>query len=150
MSTLSHYGALLREAFAALHGGCDEEAPEQPGGSAPEETTPEALPALLTALRSVEPPVGMARVHDLLLELLRAAQEAEVALAAQAEAYRAGRLRESVEHSDRLQAVVARGARIDRELMAALREAEVERPGTLAELGLADVVQPLNMNRHFA
>lgn len=152
MTTLSHYGELFRDAYAALHGGREEEsaqaAPGQPGESLEEflaRSRRETLGRLERRLAGTEPPEGLERAHRLLLGLLRSAQEADAALLAQIEAYRRGQFRESMGHSDRLQELVSQGARLDRELMAALREAEQRRPGTLSGLGIADVVRPEQM-----
>ena len=68
--------------------------------------------------------------------------EADAALAAQVEAYRCGNFNDSVSHSDRLHAIVAESARLDRELILALRKAEGAAPGTLDALGIAEVPEP--------
>lgn len=149
MTTLADYGALFREAYAALHGGRGEPAdsvPRRPGESLEEHlsrTRSKALGRLEKQLAGVEPPEGLARAHRLLLRLLVGAAEADSALAAQVEAYRCGQFQESIGHSDRLQALVAESARLDRELILALREAEDANAGTLDALGIAEVPEPL-------
>lgn len=152
MTSLSDYGALFRQAYALLHGGrpgeVAEGSPRRPGESLEEflaRTRQEELGLLAGRLAGTEPPPEVQRVHSLLLELLQAAAEADAVLFAQVEAYRCGRFQESIDHSDRLQELVSRSARLDRELIIALREAESERPGTLAELGLGDIVEPPQM-----
>lgn len=152
MTTLSDYGAHFCEAYAVLHGGRGEE-PEDIGQRRPGEpleeflarSRGEALGRLQRRLSAVEPPQALRKAHDILLQLLAGAVEADVALAAQVEAYRCGQFQESIAHSDRLQVLVTESARLDRELILALREGESQRPGTLAELGLGDIVSPPGM-----
>ncbi len=73
---------------------------------------------------------------------LRGAREADAALAAQVEAYRCGNFTDSVSHSDRLHAIVAESARLDRDLILALRQAEGAAPGTLSALGIEGLTPP--------
>ena len=149
MTTLSDYGALFREAYAALHGGRPGEAAgasaRRPGESLEEylsRTRSEALGRIERRLSAAEPPEGLRKAHDILLRLLAGAMEAEAALSAQVEAYRCGQFQDSIGHSERLQALVSESARRDRELIIALQEAESERPGTLAELGIEGLLGP--------
>jgi hypothetical protein len=72
--------------------------------------------------------------------LLAAAVEADAALAAQVEAYRCGNFSDSIGHSDRLHAIVAESAHLDRDLILTLRKAEEAAHRTLAALGIARVV----------
>ena len=65
--------------------------------------------------------------------------EADAALAAQVEAYRCGNFQGSISHSDRLHAIVAESARLDRDLILALRKVEQAAPGTLAALGIGEI-----------
>lgn len=144
MTTLADYGALFREAYAVLHGGRSGEAPDtgvrRPGESLEEylsRTRNQALARLRGELARVEPPPDVAKAHDILLRLLAGAMEAESALAAQVEAYRCGQFQDSIGHSERLQALVAESARLDRELILALKAAEEAAPGTLSHLGIS-------------
>ena len=143
MAVISDYGHIFRDAYAVLHGGRADE-----GGGITERKPGEPLEEYLARSRSeavgrgrkqllgAEPPQALAKAHDTLLQLLANAVEADAALAAQVLAYRCGQFHESVAHSDRLQPLVAESARLDRELIVSLREAEARAPGTLAELGL--------------
>ena len=149
MTGLAEYGPLFRDAYAALHGGRPGDAPSDSGRRADESleeylarSRGEALNRLRARLEAGEPPQALRATHDLLVRLLAAAAEADAALAAQVEAYRCGNFGDSVSHSDRLHAIVAESARLDRELILALREAEEGAPGTLAALGIAAVPQP--------
>ncbi len=148
MTTLDDYGAVFRAAYAALHGGRPDEpadtATRKPGESLEEflaRTRTEALGRVQRHLDAVEPPPELRRVHKLLLQLLDGAREADAALAAQVEAYRCGQFSDSIAHSDRLQALVASGTRLDRDLIVALQELEAERPGTLQELEIGEVTE---------
>ena len=125
------YGHIFRNAYAVLHGGRADE-----GGGLTERKPGEPLEEYLARSRSeavgrvrkqllgVEPPKALAKAHDTLLQLLANAVEADAALAAQVEAYRCGNFSDSVSHSDRLHAIIAESARLDRDLILALREAE--------------------------
>jgi hypothetical protein len=93
-------------------------------------------------LEAAEPPQALRDVHGQLLRLLASAAEADAALAAQVEAYRCGNFQGSVSHSDRLQAIVSESARLDRDLILALRQAEEANAGTLDALGIAEVPEP--------
>ena len=149
MTSLAEYGPLFRDAYAALHGGRPGDAPAD-SGRRPDESLEEylarsrgeALDRLRARLEAGEPPPELRAAHDLLVRLLAAAAEADAALAAQVEAYRCGNFQGSVSHSDRLSAIVAESARLDRDLILALREAEAATPGTLAELGIKAVEGP--------
>ena len=146
MTTLADYGNVFRAAYAALHGGRPDEpdTSARNSGESLEEflarTRTEALGRVQRHLDAVEPPPELRRVHDLLLQLLDGAREADTALAAQVEAYRCGQFSDSIAHSDRLQALVAASSRLDRELIVALRELGAGRPRTLEGLGLSDIV----------
>lgn len=148
MTTLDDYGDVFRAAYAALHGGRPDEpdtSARKPGESLEEflaRTRTEALGRVRRRLDAVEPPAELRHVHQLLLQLLHGAREADAALAAQVEAYRCGQFSDSIAHSDRLQALVAAGTRLDRELIVALQALEAERPGTLDALGIAEVPEP--------
>lgn len=152
MITLSDYGAHFREAYAVLHGGRGVEPVDvgqrQPGESLEEflaRSRGQALGRVQRQLSAIEPPQALGKAHDILLRLLAGAVGADVALAAQVEAYRCGQFQESIGHSDRLQALVAESARLDRELILTLRGVESKRPGTLAELGVGDIVSSPGM-----
>ena len=84
----------------------------------------------------------MRAAHDLLVRLLASAAEADAALAAQVEAYRCGNFQSSISHSDRLHAIVTESARLDHDLILALRTAEEAAPGTLAALGIEGLAPP--------
>ena len=148
MTTLAEYGPLFRDAYAALHGGLPGDA-HADSGRRPDESLEEylarsrgeALDRLRARLEAGEPPPELRTAHDLLVRLLASAAEADAALAAQVEAYRCGNFQGSIDHSDRLHAIVAESARLDRELILALRQAEAA-PGTLAALGIAEVPEP--------
>jgi len=148
VTSLADYGDVFRAAYAALHGGHADEpdtATRKPGESLEEflaRTRTEALGRVQRHLDAVEPPPELRRVHELLRQLLDGACEADTALASQVEAYRCGQFSDSIAHSDRLQTLVAASARLDRELIVALRELEAGRPGTLEALGLSDIVSP--------
>ena len=149
MTGLADYGPLFRDAYAALHGGRPGDAPSD-SGRRPDESLEEylarsrgeALDRLHARLESAEPPPALRTAHDLLVRLLADSAEADAALAAQVEAYRCGNFGDSVSHSDRLHAIIAESARLDRELILALRDAEAAAPGTLAALGIAAVPEP--------
>ena len=149
MTALSEYGPLFRDAYAALHGGRPNDTPSD-SGRRPDESLEEylarsrgeALDRLRARLEAGEPPPELRAAHDLLVRLLAAAAEADAALAAQVEAYRCGNFGDSVSHSDRLHAIVAESARLDRDLILALREAEEANAGTLDALGIAEVPEP--------
>ncbi|MDP2675485.1 MAG: hypothetical protein Q8Q00_11375 [Dehalococcoidia bacterium] len=149
MTSLAEYGPLFRDAYAALHGGRPGDAPAD-SGRRPDESLEEylarsrgeALGRLRAHLESGEPPPELRTAHDLLIRLLASAAEADAALAAQVEAYRCGNFSDSIGHSDRLSAVVTESARLDRDLILALRQAEEAAPGTLAALGIAAVPEP--------
>ena len=131
MLTLSEYGELFREAYAAIHGGRTQE---------PTQASPADAAGTLTAVRerlaAARPPGELAEAHEMLLRLLDGAASAEEALTAQVEAYRAGRLEDAIAHSERLGELVGESAHLDRELLLALRETERRSPGALA---LADI-----------
>jgi hypothetical protein len=149
VTTLASYGPLFRDAYAALHGGRPNDASSD-SGRRPDESLEEylarsrgeALGRLRARLEAGEPPRGLRAAHDLLVRLLASAAEADAALAAQVETYRCGNFQGSIGHSDRLHAIVAESARLDRDLILALREAEEAAPRTLAALGIAEVPEP--------
>jgi hypothetical protein len=146
MTGPSEYGPLFRDAYAALHGGRPGDPPSD-SGRRPDESLEEylarsrgeALDRLRARLEAGEPPLELRAAHDLLVHLLAAAAEADAALAAQVEAYRCGNFQGSISHSDRLHAIVAESARLDRDLILALRQAEEAAPGTLAALGIEEI-----------
>jgi len=149
VTSLADYGDVFRAAYATLHGGRPGEPTDTAARKAAESleeflarTRTDALGRLQRQLDGVEPPPELRRVHELLLQLLDGAREADAALAAQVEAYRCGQFSDSIAHSDRLQALVAASSRLDRELIVALQELEAQRPGTLGTLGLGDIVPP--------
>jgi hypothetical protein len=149
VTSLAEYGPLFRDAYAALHGGRPNDASPD-SGRRPDESLEEylarsrgeALDRLRARLEAGEPPPELRAAHDLLVRLLAAAVEADAALAAQVEAYRCGNFHDSISHSDRLHAIVAESARLDRDLILTLRKAEEAAPGTLAALGIAAVPEP--------
>ena len=140
---IAEYGPLFRDAYAALHGGRPNDTPSD-SGRRPDESLEEylarsrgeALGRLRARLEVGEPPPELRPAHDLLLRLLTTAAEADAALAAQVEAYRCGNFTDSISHSERLSAIVAESARLDRDLILALRQAEEASPATLAALGI--------------
>lgn len=146
MTSAADYRPLFRQAYDVLHGGQPGEAPAEGGrrpGEAMEEylarSRSQALDRLRARLERAEPPPELRAVHDLLTRLLALASEADAALAAQVEAYRCGNFHDSVAHSSRLQAIVSESARLDRELILALRAAEESAPGTLEALGIGGI-----------
>lgn len=138
------YGALFSRAYSLLHGG-DDDWPDAP---APQRSPGEdildymarchreCLAAVRAGLVAAVPPPEVRRAHDILLRLLSNAAEAEEALLAQTSSYRCGQFEVSVAQSERLHQLVAESARLDRELILALQEAERGSPGILATLGL--------------
>ena len=149
MTSPAEYGPAFRAAYAILHGGRAEEPADTVGRGRDESveeflarSRSEALEGLRGALEAARPPQALASAHGLLLRLLACAVEADTALAAQMEAYRCGNFQGSIDHSDRLHAVIAESARLDRDLILALREAEAAAPGTLEALGIADIPAP--------
>jgi hypothetical protein len=143
VTTLPEYGPLFRDAYAALHGGRPGDAPPDSGRRTDESleeylarSRAETLGRLRARLEGGEPPPELRAAHDLLVRLLAASAEADAALAAQVEAYRCGNFSDSVSHSDRLHAIIAESARLDRDLILALRQAEEAAPGTLSALGI--------------
>ena len=149
MASLSDYGPMFRSAYAALHGGLTDELPAD-SGRRPDESLEEflarsrseALVKLRGRLESGEPPKELRIAHGLLVRLLTCAAEADAALAAQVEAYRCGNFQGSISHSDRLHSIVGESARLDRELILALREVEKAGPDTLSALGIEEIEQP--------
>ena len=146
MTSLSDYGPLFRDAYATLHGGRADEPPADSGRRSDESleeflarSRSEALGRLRGRLESAEPPKELRIAHGLLVRLLTCAAEADAALAAQVGAYRCGNFQGSISHSDRLHSIVSESARLDRELIVALREAE---EGTLEALGIEEIEQP--------
>ena len=145
----SEYGPRFRDAYAALHGGRPDDTPSD-SGRGPHESLEEylarsrgeALGRLRARLEASEPPPELRAAHDLLVRLLVSAAEADAALAAQVEAYRCGNFGDSVSHSDRLHTIVSESARLDRDLILALRQAEEAAPGTLAALGIEEIEGP--------
>ncbi len=138
------YGALFSRAYGLLHGGDDDWPGAPVGQRRPGEGIEdylarrhrESLAAIRAALNAAQPPAEVRRAHEILLRLLSNAAEAEEALVAQTASYRCGQFAASVAHSERLHQLVAESARLDRELILALEEAEHGAPGTLAALGL--------------
>ncbi len=149
MTNPSDYEPLFRDAYTALHGGRPDE-PRTDSGRRSDESLEEflarsrgeALGRLRGRLESAEPPKELRIAHGLLVRLLTCAAEADAALAAQVEAYRCGNFQGSISHSDRLHSIVSESARLDRELILALREAEEAGPGTLSALGIEEIEQP--------
>jgi len=149
VTALSEYGPLFRDAYAALHGGRPNDTPSD-SGRRPDESLEEylarsrgeALGRLRARLEAGQPPQELRAAHDLLIRLLAAAGEADAALAAQVEAYRCGNFQGSIGHSDRLHTIVSESARLDRDLILALRQAEEAAPGTLAALGIEEIEGP--------
>ncbi len=146
MTSLADYGPLFRDAYATLHGSPANEPPADSGRRSDESleeflarSRSEALIKLRGRLESAEPPQELRIAHGLLVRLLTCAAEADAALAAQVEAYRCGNFQGSISHSDRLHSIVSESARLDRELIVALREAEKE---TLETLGIEEIEQP--------
>ena len=149
MTDLADYGPLFRAAYTVLHGGHRDEPPADSGRRADESleeflarSRGEALDRLRGRMEGAEPPAALRAAHGLLVRLLASAAEADAALAAQMEAYRCGNFQGSISHSDRLHAIVSESARLDRDLIVALRQAEEANAGTLAELGIAEVPEP--------
>ncbi len=149
MTSLGFYGSMFRNAYAALHGGRSDELPAD-SGRRPDESLEEflarsrseALYGLRSELEAVAPPQELRIAHGLLVRLLTCAAEADAALAAQVEAYRCGNFQGSISHSDRLHSIVSESARLDRELIVALREAEEGERGTLEALGVEEIEPP--------
>jgi len=146
MTSLSEYGPPFRDAYAALHGSRADEPPADSGRRSDESleeflarSRSEALGRLRGRLESAEPPNELRIAHGLLVRLLTCAAEADAALAAQVGAYRCGNFQGSISHSDRLHTIVSESARLDHELIIALREAE---EGTLEALGIEEIEQP--------
>jgi len=149
VTNLSDYEPLFRDAYAALHGGRADEPPADSGRRSDESleeylarSRGESLGRLRGRLESAEPPKELRIAHGLLVRLLTCATEADAALAAQVEAYRCGNFQSSISHSDRLHSIVSESARLDRELILALREAEEAGAGTLSALGIEEIEQP--------
>lgn len=149
VSTPAEYGPLFRQAYAALHGGRPNEPPPD-SGRRPQESLEEflarsrgeALDRLRARLEAAGPPQELRTAHNLLVRLLASAADADAALAAQVNAYSCGNFGESISHSDRLHTIVSESARLDRELIAALGEAERARAGTLEALGIEEIAPP--------
>ena len=146
MTSLSDYGPLFRDAYATLHGSRADDPPTDSGRRSDESleeflarSRSEALGRLRGRLESAEPPKELRIAHGLLVRLLTCAAEADAALAAQVGAYRCGNFQGSISHSDRLHTIVSESARLDHELIIALREAE---KGTLETLGIEEIEQP--------
>lgn len=149
MTSLADYGPLFREAYAALHGGHPDEPSAADSGRRPEESLEEslarshseALDRLRARFEASAPPKELRVAHGLLCRLLECAAQADSVLAAQVESYRCGNFQDSISHSDRLHSVVSESARLDRDLILALRKAEEVAPGTLSALGIEESAQ---------
>ena len=150
VTSLADYGPLFREGYAALHGGHPDE-PQAAGSSRRTDESLEeflarsrgdALDRLRVRLEAAAPPKELRVAHGLLVRLLSCAVEADSVLAAQVEAYRCGNFQDSISHSDRLHSVVSESARLDSDLILALRETEEAAPGTLAALGIGEIEPP--------
>ena len=149
MASLSDYGPMFCNAYAALHGGRTDELPADSGRQQDESleeflarSRSEALGRLRGRLESAEPPNELRIAHGLLVRLLTCAAEADAALAAQVGAYRCGNFQGSISHSDRLHSIVSESARLDHELILALRVVEEADAGTLSALGIEEIEQP--------
>jgi hypothetical protein len=134
------YGDLFRDAYATLHGGRSEEfddALERNAGEPMEaylaRTRSESLGVMRKRLLAAESPSALRRAHELLVDLLTNAAEADEALAEQVRAYQCGQFHESVAHSDRLQELVVASQRMDRDLITEIRGLP---PEVLAELAI--------------
>ncbi len=143
---MERYGHLLRAAFATLHGGHADEPPEtqaprpqEPAAHFLARSRAEVLGRLQEQLAVLEPPEALRHVHAALTRLLAAAIEADQAMALQAEAYHRGEWEASLRYAEQVSQLVAESVRLDRDLILALQAAEEARPGTLAELGLAEL-----------
>ena len=148
MTSLSDYEPLFRDAYATLHGGRADEPSADSGRRSDESleeflarSRSEALGRLRGRLESAEPPQELRIAHGLLVRLLTCAAEADAALAAQVETYRCGNFQGSISHSDRLHSIVSESARLDRDLILALREVEEANPGSLSALGIEEIEQ---------
>ncbi len=147
VTSLADYGPLFREAYAVLHGGHPDEPHAADSSRRPDESLEEflarsrsdALDRLRVRLEAAAPPKELRLAHRLLARLLSCAVEADSVLAAQVEAYRCGDFQDSISHSDRLHGVVSESARLDRDVLLALRDAEESAPGTLAALGIGEI-----------
>ncbi len=147
MTSLDEYGPLFCDAYAALHGGHPDEPSAADSGRRPDESLEEflarsrseALDRVRARLEAAAPPKELRVAHGLLCRLLTSASEADAVLADQVEAYRCGNFQESISHSDRLHSVVSESARLDRDLILALRNAEENAPGTLSALGIGEI-----------
>lgn len=147
MTDPAAYGDLFRQAYATLHGGLDEgvamglqRRPDEPLEEFLARTRREALLPLLHDLQATPPPAGLEEAHRLLLAAIECAMEADAALAAQVRAYGCGDYQTSLEHSQRAADLARRAVELDRALIAALWRAEEAAPGTLASLGIAQVL----------
>lgn len=146
MTSLVDYGPLFREAYAALHGGHPDEPSAADSGRRPGESLEEslarshseALDRLRARFEVSAPPKELRVAHGLLCHLLECAAQADSVLAAQVESYRCGNFQDSISHSDRLHSVVSESARLDHDLILALRKAEDASPGTLSALGIEE------------
>ncbi len=144
--SLEEYGAHFRDTFALLHGGRPGEfyvSEYREGESAQaflDRTRHEVLEKAREDFSAIPPPGDLEEVHSILLRLLDRAIQAESALSEQVTAYSQDRFQESVEHSTRLQDLVAESGELDKRLIVALEELEVKIPGTLAALGMGDTV----------
>ncbi len=147
MTSLADYGPLFRQAYAALHGGHPDEPSAADSGRRPNESLEEflarsrgvALDRLRARLEASAPPKELRVAHGLLCRLLECAAEADSVLASQVESYRCGNFQDSISHSDRLHSVVSESARLDRDLIVALRKAEDVAPGTFSALGIEEI-----------
>lgn len=146
--SLEEYGHTLRAVYATLHGGHPDQ-PSEPEARRPQEsltaflarTRAQALERLLAQAKAVGPPPELEAVHDALVPLLEAALEADRALEEQVEAYNRGDNEASLRQAERVGQLVAASARLDRDLILALKAAEAVSPGTLAALGLAELLR---------
>jgi len=146
-ASIEEFGALLRAAFAVLHGGHLEEpaatVEREPGETLETYLARSRRAVLGRTLKQVSglvAPQELRTMHELLQQLLECAIGTDEALAAQIQAYGCNDFQMSEAHFDRVSELVARSAQLDRELILALGRLEVDNQEVLEAMGIREML----------
>jgi len=145
--SIEEFGALLRSVFAVLHGGHIEEPAatvEREAGETLETYLARSrrgvLGQTLRQVRALTPPGKLQTLHTLLTQLLECAIGTDEALAAQMQAYGCNDFQTSEAHFERVNELVARSAKLDRELILALGQLKKLDRAALEAMGIEEVL----------